>query len=100
MARIDLNRIRKIYPQMKRHPRWFSQTNEIQAFSLTFSNSTSETVQIGEFTTPIVVIAGEDNVNLWIASISQTNGVWSVTINASAAYTGDVYIHVHEAQYG
>ena len=97
MARIDLNRFRKIYPQMKRSPRYFNQTNEIQTFSLTFSNSTTETIQIGTFTSPVVVIAGEDNVNLWIGSISQSNDVWSVTINASAAYTGDVHIHVHEA---
>ena len=97
MARIDLNRYRKIYPRMKRSPRWFNQSNEIQTFSLTFAGTTSETIQIGTFTTPIVVIAGEDNVNLWIASISQTNNVYSVTVNASAAYTGDVHIHVHEA---
>ena len=97
MARIDLNRFRKIYPQMKRSPRYFNQTNEIKTFSLAFSNSNSETIQIGEFTSPVAVIAGEDNVNLWIASISQANNVWSVTINASAAYTGDVHIHVHEA---
>ena len=97
MARIDLNRFRKIYPQMKRSPVYFNQTNEIQTFSLAFNSSTSETIQIGAFTSPVVVIAGEDNVNLWITSISQTNNVWSVTINASAAYTGDVHIHVHEA---
>lgn len=97
MARIDLNRFRKVYPSMKKSPRYFTQTNEIQTFSLTFNGSTSETIQIGTFTTPTVVIAGEDNVNLWISSIAQTDNVWSVTINASAAYTGDVHIHVHEA---
>ena len=97
MARIDQNRFRKVYPSMKRSPRYFNQTNEIQTFSLTFAGTTSETIQIGTFTAPVVVIAGEDNVNLWIGSISQTNSVWSVTINASAAYTGDVHLHVHEA---
>lgn len=97
MARIDLNRIRKIYPQMKRSPRYFNQTNEIKTFTLAFSGSTSETIQIGTFTTPIVVISGDDNVNLWIQSISQTDSVWSVQVSASAAYTGTVQIHVHEA---
>ena len=97
MARIDLNRFRKIYPSMKKSPVYFNQANEVKTFTLAFSNSTSETIQVGTFTAPVVVIAGEDNVNLWIASISQTNNVWSVTINASAAYTGDVHIHVHEA---
>lgn len=97
MARIDLNRIRKIYPQMKRSPRYFNQTNEIKTFTLAFSGSTSETIQIGTFTTPIVVISGDDNVNLWIQSISQSDSVWSVQVSASAAYTGTVQIHVHEA---
>ena len=97
MARIDLNRFRKIYPAMKRSPRYFNQTNDLQTFKLTFSGTTSETIQIGQFTSPVVVIAGEDNVNLWISSISQNNNVWSVTINASSAYTGPVHLHVHEA---
>ena len=97
MARIDLNRFRKIYPQLKRSPRYFNQTNEIKTFTLAFSSSTSETIQIGTFTTPIVVISGDDNVNLWIQSISQSNSVWSVQIQASAPYTGTVQIHVHEA---
>ena len=97
MARIDLNRFRKIYPQMKRSPVWFNQTNEIKTFSLAFSNSTTESIQIGAFTTPIVVIAGDDNVNLWVAGITQSDSVWTVQINASTAYTGTVHIHVHEA---
>ena len=82
---------------MKRSPRYFNQTNEIKTFTLAFSGSTSETIQIGTFTTPIVVISGDDNVNLWIQSISQTDSVWSVQVSASAAYTGTVQIHVHEA---
>ena len=97
MARIDLNRFRKIYPQMKRSPRYFNQTNEIKTFTLAFSNSTTESIQIGTFTTPIVVIAGDDNVNLWIAGITQSDSVWTVQVNASTAYTGTVHIHVHEA---
>ena len=97
MARIDLNRFRKIYPQMKRSPIYFNQTNEIKTFTLAFSNSTTESIQIGTFTTPIVVIAGDDNVNLWIAGITQSDSVWTVQVNASTAYTGTVHIHVHEA---
>lgn len=97
MARIDLNRFRKIYPQLKRSPQYFNQTNEIKTFTLDFSSSTSETIQIGTFTTPIVVISGDDNVNLWIQSISQSNSIWSVQVSASTSYTGTVQIHVHEA---
>ena len=82
---------------MKRSPVWFNQTNEIKTFSLAFSNSTTESIQIGAFTTPIVVIAGDDNVNLWVAGITQSDSVWTVQINASTAYTGTVHIHVHEA---
>ena len=82
---------------MKRSPIYFNQTNEIKTFTLAFSNSTTESIQIGTFTTPIVVIAGDDNVNLWIAGITQSDSVWTVQVNASTAYTGTVHIHVHEA---
>ena len=95
----DLNRIRKIYPQKRKHPRWFNQTNEIQTFVLQFSGETELTQIIGAFTAPVVVITGaatDANVNLWVKSIYSSNGVWSTIIAASSAYTGDVHIHVHE----
>ena len=98
MARIDLNRMRKIYPQMKRSPRWFNQTNEVETHKITFSNDTSKTFSIGTYTTPVVVLSPEDNLNVWISSIVGTSGgVWKVTITSSVEIAaGSVNVHVAE----
>lgn len=97
MARIDLNRFRKIYPQMKRSPRYFNQTNEIKTFALTFSNADVASIQIGQFTSPVVVVSPNENVNVWLSGVTQANGVWTVEVKASAPFMGQVNIHVHEA---
>jgi hypothetical protein len=97
-TRIDLNRFRKVYPQIKRSPSYFNQSNEVQTFKMSFNASISETLLIGEYTSaPVVVLGGEDNVNLWISSLVKTNNKWHVTVSASAEYTGDVHLHAHEA---
>ena len=100
----DLNRIRKIYPQKRKHPRLFQQSNEIQTFVVQFSNVQSASQTIGAFTAPVVVITGavtnatadNANINLWVQSLERVNDLWIVSIAASSLYTGDVHIHVHE----
>ena len=97
-TRIDLNRFRKVYPQIKKSPSYFNQTNEVKTFKISFSGSSSETLLIGAFTLPpVVVLGGEDNVNLWISSLVKTNSLWYVTVNSSTLYSGDVHVHAHEA---
>ena len=105
-ARINLNRFRKVYPQMSKSPRMFAA--ELRPYKLTFNNSFSDQITISNFITPVVVLtAGSDpndsstdgNVNLWVQSIIRApNGInWVVTIESSAPFTGEAHIHVGEA---
>ena len=52
-SRIDLNRFRKVYPQLKRSPRMFSA--ELRPYKITFNNTSSGTLDISDFTTPVIV---------------------------------------------
>lgn len=54
-SRIDLNRFRKIYPQLKRSPRMFSA--ELRPWKISFVNADSGTVDISDFETPVVVVS-------------------------------------------
>ena len=94
-SRIDLNRFRKIYPQLKRSPRMFSV--ELRPYKVEFANAQSATIDIADYTTPVIVVTPEDNVNLWISSIVQIQGgQWRVTVSASSQWTGDAHFHVGE----
>ena len=99
-ARINLNRFRKVYPQMSKSPRMFSA--ELRPYKLTFSNSYSEQITISNFITPVIVLTPDDNVNLWVQSIIRSpNGInWVVTIESSSPYSGEAHIHVGEAFLG
>jgi len=105
-ARINLNRFRKIYPQMGKSPRWFSA--ELHPYKVSFSNANSAEVTIADFVTPVIVLTpGSDpanpepsaNVNLWVQSIIRSNNgkEWIVTIHASTFWTGEAHVHVGEA---
>ena len=98
MPRIDLNRMRKIYPSKKKQPHWFNQTNEVETKTISFSSSAIETVAIGIYNYPVVVIGQNDNVNVWISKVYREvlNGPWRVDISASAEFTGEVHLHIAE----
>ena len=99
-ARINLNRFRKVYPQMSKSPRMFSA--ELRPYRVEFSNQMSKELQIDNFVSPVVVISGEDNFNVWVQSIVRSpNGInWTITIEASTQITGTVHVHVGEAYLG
>lgn len=96
-SRINLNRFRKIYPQMGKSPRFFSA--ELHPYKVSFSNANSAEVTIADFVTPVIVLTPDDNVNLWVQSIIRSNNgrQWIVTIQASSFWTGDAHVHVGEA---
>ena len=98
MPKIDLNRMRKIYPSKKKQPHWFNQTNEVATHKIDFSNSDAETIAIGLYNAPIVILGKNDNVNVWISKYYREvlNGPWRIEIKASAAFSGEVYVHVAE----
>ena len=96
-TKIDLNRFKKTYPRNKKSPLYFSQATDVKSFKISFTSSAEEELAIGEFIThPIVVLGGEDNVNLWISNLVKTNSIWYVTVKSSAIHTGDVHVHAHE----
>lgn len=98
MARIDLNRFRKIYPSRKKQPHFFNQTNEVKAYTIAFSNSKIETIPIGTWNYPVIVIGQTDNVNIWVSKVYREviSGPWRIDISASSSFTGEVHIHVAE----
>ena len=100
-SRIDLNRFKKIYPLQRKSPHYFTQTINSHAYELEFANQSQNTVATTDVNSPIVTITGvgtNSNVNVWIETLARdtTTGIWSVTVKASAAFTGSVHILVTE----
>ena len=63
---------------MGKSPRFFSA--ELHPYKVTFSNSSSATLTIADFVTPVIVVtpgattaATNANVNLWVQSIIRSN---------------------------
>ena len=98
MARIDLNRFRKTYPSRKKQPHFFNQTNEVKAHTIAFSGTKIETIAIGTWNYPVIVIGQTDNVNVWVSKVYREiiSGPWRIDISASSSFTGEVHIHVAE----
>ena len=97
-TKIDLQRFRKVYPQMKSGPHFFTQTNEVETHKLSFSNEVSKTFGIGVYNYPVVVLSPEDNINVWVSAVVRVvaGGAWSITVETSVDYTGVVHVHVAE----
>ena len=101
-TKLNLNRFRKIYPQLRRSPfYWYKQQEPILLETIEgtctagqFSYQTVET-----FNSPVVVATAEDNVNVWVASITAVgDGTFAITVQTSDSdYTGNVHIHIGEA---
>ena len=93
--RYDANRRRKTYPFIRRVPVYkYEGDNQviIETASVTFSATDEVTHTFTESFTaaPVVTLtAKSDNVNVYISVVSTT----SVTINASATFTGTVEMH-------
>lgn len=93
--RYDANRRRKTYPFIRRVPVYkFEGNNQviIETASVSFSATDEVTHTFTEAFTaaPVVTLtAKDDNVNVYISAVTAS----SVTINASAAFTGSVELH-------
>ena len=96
-SKYDLNRYKKVYPLIRTKP-VYDELNMIgqgasEVTILDFNNSHEETYTFTETYTQIPVIAAtpaDDNVNVFITSLTTT----SVTIEASANFTGKVHVQV------
>lgn len=104
--RMDLNRFKKIYPLMRRSPRFIDTSAEVEAFTVQFTDSdvTLEkdyTLQRAYPSAPAVVISVEnDNMNTYVKTIAEVNGEYVVTIVIShlPAANTPVTIHGHAAE--
>lgn len=104
MARnkINLNRFRKTYPHLRKSPVWWYRENgglvlETYVAAATAGQLAYTTVE--QYNSPVVVATAEDNVNVWIASITPAGGGrFTITAQCSdSAYTGDIHLHIGEA---
>jgi len=97
----DLNRFRKIYPYIRRAPRFVYTSDKeaiIEVGEVLFSNTSSKEYEFKETYSSIPMITAisydsESNdtadVNVFISSLSTT----SVTFETSQAFTGTIHFH-------
>ena len=101
--RQDSNRLRRTYPISRNIPNFEGLTSgsgsNLEVKVLIFNNSSSEIYTFNEpyDTVPICVVSAEDeNVNLYISSITTTN----VTVESSNSFTGKAHLQIHEVDNG
>ena len=100
----DLNRYRKVYPYLRRRPRYKWVSDEevaLEVGEVNFSNDTSQTYKLESHfdSAPFVTVtavdtteAGTADVNVFITAISTT----SITIRTSDNFSGKVHFHAME----
>jgi hypothetical protein len=97
-TKIDLQRYKKVYPQMKSGPHFFSQSNEVETHKLSFSGESIKTFGVGIYNYPVIVLTPEDNINAWVSAVVRpvVGGAWQITVETSTSYTGKIHVHVAE----
>ena len=101
-TKLNLNRFRKIYPQLRRSPFfWYKQQEPILLETIqgtctagSYSFTTTES-----FNSIVVVATAEDNVNVWVSSTQRNgDGTYDITVQTSdGEYSGVVHVHMGEA---
>lgn len=99
--RLDLNRYKKIYTSKRKSPQFYNKSPEAYGATVDFSNADQGTAVVLNSgvisSTPVATITTTEDVNIWISSISRTTpsdstSDWTVTIYASAPFTGKVHV--------
>lgn len=101
MARnqINLNRFRKIYPQLRKSPAWWTRSEgAIEAITIDVANGDSLTqVATLSYSAPIAVATADENVNVWVSNINQNGSDWEITVAVSdSSFNGKIYLHLLE----
>ena len=102
MARnqINLNRFRKIYPQLRKSPHWWTRsTGAIEAITIDVGNGDSLTQLASlNYSAPVAVATADENVNVWVNSINyNSSNQWEITVAVSdSSFTGKIYLHLLE----
>ena len=104
MARnqINLNRFRKIYPQLRKSPEyWIRDTHirEVREITLTSGSHTFTTTET--INSPVAVaspVGTTSNVQVWVLGIAPNGNNWNITIAASdTSYEGTVHVFVGDS---
>jgi hypothetical protein len=97
----DLNRIKKVYPYIRKKPIWGLLSDKevvIEAAAVTFTSATSSQYYFdGTYDSAPVITAiaidsesnNQANVNIWVESVDKL----SVTFGSSQTFTGKVHFH-------
>jgi hypothetical protein len=100
-TRLDLNRFKKIYPLQRKSPHWFYRDTNAVRESREIDLSASEpltftTVEV--YNSPIVVASANENVNVWVSSISDNGGgSFDITVAVGdSSFTGKIYVQIGE----
>ena len=100
---LNLNRYRKIYPQLRKSPVfWIKDTSikEVKVLDASVSLSFTTSVTVNS---PVVVASPEgttSNVNVWVSSVTDANNdkLWDITVAVSdTSYTGKIHVMVGDA---
>ena len=95
----DLNRFRKVYPVIRRKPKFLS-ISSVESTRLTYSaNEYSKTFTFSTpyLTSPACVATAEnDNVNVYITSISLSNVTVEISNPPETGKKTIVNLHIHE----
>lgn len=107
MARnqINLNRFRKIYPQIRKSPEYWikdAHVRDVREITLSFGSHTFTTPSSVYINAAVVIasaVGSDSNINVWVASISDNGGgTWNITISASdTSYAGLVHVVVGDS---
>lgn len=102
MARtqINLNRFRKIYPQLRKSPVWWSRdmSGSSEAHTIDVGGGDPLTLILSnQYNSPVAVATTDDNVNVWVESLIYNVTEWEVTVAVSdTGFAGKIYVHVLE----
>lgn len=105
MARnqINLNRFRKIYPQIRKSPEyWIKDTHIRDVREITLTSGSHTFTTAGTINAPVAIasaVGSNSNVNVWITSILDNGGgTWNITVGASdTSYAGLVHVVVGDS---
>ena len=98
----NLNRYRKIYPQIRKSPHWWikdTSVREVKVLDLSTDPLTfTTTVTINS---PVVVATAEGatgNINVWVATIAANGDYWNITIGKSdSSFNGKIHVIVGDS---
>ena len=95
----DLSRNRKIYPLVRRKPK-FLNISSVESARILYNNdefSKTFTFKVPYTTSPVCVGTAEsDNVNVYITSVTLTNVTVEISNSPGTGNTTTVNLHIHE----